>query len=114
MSDNANAPLNVNMPSDGDDLSTGSIASVGFSNAGSPGDLMGSTPLPEVGDVGAMDAAGDVDLEGADQRGTAMDSRVSSDLAGSDAVISDATSTGGRTSGGDAVIGSDTLGDTSI
>lgn len=86
MSDNGNAPLNVNMPSDGDELSTGSIASVGFSNPGSPGDEMGSTPMPEVGDVGAMDPAGDVDVAGADQRGTGTESRASTDLGGSDTV----------------------------
>jgi len=39
-----------------------------------------------------------VDLEGADQRGTGMDSRVSSDLADSDAALDDARSTGGGTS----------------
>lgn len=94
MSENANNLPATNMP-DGDEVSLGSIASVGFSNPGSTGDLMGSTPMPEVGDVGAMDPAGDVDLEGTDQRGTAMDSRTSSDLTGSDAVLGDARSTGG-------------------
>ena len=97
MSENANNLPGTNMP-DSDELSLGNIASVGFSNPGSLGDEMGSTPLPEVGDVGALDPAGDVDLEGADQRGTGMDSRVSSDLADSDAALDDARSTGGGTS----------------
>lgn len=93
MSENPNELPGSSMP-DGDELSLGSIASVGFSNPGSTGDLMGSTPPPEVGDVGALDPAGDVDLEGADQRGTDMDSRTSSDLTGSDAALGDARSTG--------------------
>ncbi len=84
MSENTNAPLNVNMPSDNDDLSTGSIASVGFTNPGSPGDLTGSPPMPELGDVGAMDPAGDADVEGADQRNTGTESRAGTDFTDSD------------------------------
>lgn len=79
MSENPNELPGTNMP-DTDDLSIGSAASVGFSNPASPGDLTGSAPLPEVGDVGAMDQAGDVDVAGADQRGTGTESRAGTDM----------------------------------
>ncbi len=78
MSENANNLPGNNMP-DGDELSLGKIASVGFSNPNSPGDEMGSTPAPELGGVGALDPAGDVDMEGADQRGTSTDARTGGD-----------------------------------
>jgi len=87
MSDNGNNLPGTNIP-DNDELSLGSIASVGFTNPGSPGDLTGSPPMPELGDVGAMDPAGDVDMEGADQRNTGIESRASSDLTDSDAATS--------------------------
>ncbi len=78
MSDSANNLPGTNMPAN-DDLSLGKIASVGFSSPNSPGDEMGSTPMPELGGVGAMDPAGDVDVEGADQRGTSTDARTGGD-----------------------------------
>lgn len=89
MSQNQNDLPGSTMP-DGDELSLANIASVGFSNPGSPGDEMGSAPMPELGGVGAMDPGGDADVEGADQRGTGTDARGGPDMAGSDA----ATGTG--------------------
>jgi hypothetical protein len=83
MSENANNLPGTNMP-DGDELSLGNIASVGFSNPGSPGDEMGSAPAPELGGVGAMDPGSGVDVEGADQRGAPTDARLGPDMAGSD------------------------------
>jgi hypothetical protein len=40
--------------------------------------------MPELGDVGAMDPAGDADVEGADQRNTGTESRAGTDFTGSD------------------------------
>jgi hypothetical protein len=40
---------------------------IGFPNPGSPGEEMGTTPLPPSGDVGARDLAGDTDLIGDEQ-----------------------------------------------
>jgi hypothetical protein len=81
---------NTNNVDDADKISMDRVASVGFSNPASPGDLRGAEPTPESGDVGAADPAGDVDIEGSDQRAQGADRVSGSELpTGGDSVTPD-------------------------